>query len=186
MKPENNLLSNLNLHQWRHVRRRMIDCILYTDMANHAKHLSNLKTKIETYDIKMGENLDKMIFTENNAAKTYENQQLILGMCLHSSDISNPAKPEEINKKWVDMLFVEFFNQGDIEKKKNLPISMLCDRDTTNVNKSQIAFIQFVVAPTFETLINFIPNISPYYETIQKNLKRYEAIVQEEEKKKVE
>jgi hypothetical protein len=184
LKEENNFLCNLNLPQWRHVRRRMIDCILYTDMANHAKHLSNLKTKIETYQIKKGENLDKMIFNENNAAKLYENQQLILGMCVHTADISNPAKPELINRKWVDMLFVEFFNQGDVEKKKNLPVSMLCDRDTTNVNKSQIAFIQFVVAPTFETLINFVPNISPYYDTIQKNLKRFEVLVQEEEDKK--
>lgn len=184
MKEENNLLCNLSLPQWRHVRRRMIDCILYTDMANHAKHLSNLKTKIETYDIKKGENLDKMVLNENNAAKTYENQQLILGMCVHTADISNPAKPEQTYRKWVDMLFVEFFNQGDIEKKNNLPVSMLCDRDTTNINKSQIAFIQFVVAPTYETLINFIPKISPYYETIQTNLKRYEELVQEDEIKK--
>ncbi len=183
MKEDNNLLCKLNLHQWRHVRRRMIDCILCTDMGNHAKHFSNLKTKMETYDIKKGENLDKMIVLDNNA-KTYENQQLILGMCMHGADISNPAKPADINNRWIDMLFVEFFNQGDDEKKNSMPVSMLCDRDTTNINKSQVAFIQFVVAPTYETMMNFMPKISPYYDAIQKNLKRFESLVKEEEEKK--
>ncbi len=152
-------------------------------MANHAKHLSNLKTKLETYEIKMGNNLDKLIVLDNNA-KTYENQQLILGMCVHTADISNPAKPADVYSQWVDMLFVEFFNQGDIEKKKGLPVSMLCDRETTNINKSQVAFIQFVVAPTFEVLLNIIPNVSPYYDTIKKNLNRYEALVKQDEEKK--
>lgn len=138
---------------------------------------------MESYDIKKGENLDKMIVLDNNA-KTYENQQLILGMCMHSADISNPAKPEHINNRWIDMLFVEFFNQGDNEKKNSMPVSMLCDRDTTNVNKSQVAFIQFVVAPTYETIMNFMPKISPYYDAIQKNLKRFESLVMEEEEKK--
>lgn len=183
MKEDNNLLCKLNLHQWRHVRRRMIDCILCTDMANHAKHLSNLKTKIETYDIKMGNNLDKLVVLDNNA-KNYDNQQLILGMCLHAADVSNPAKPTEVYSQWVDLLFVEFFNQGDIEKVEGLPVSLLCDRETTNINKSQIGFIQFVVAPTFETLLNIIPNISPYYEMVNKNLNRYETLVKEDEQKK--
>jgi hypothetical protein len=183
LREENNLLCNLNLPEWRHVRRRIIDCILSTDMANHSKHLAAMKTKMETFDIKKGKNLDKMIFPDNHA-KTYENQQLIVGMIVHASDISNPAKPADINNKWVNLVFVEFFNQGDIEKKKGLSVSLLCDRETTNINKSQIGFIQFVVAPTFETLLNFLPDISPYYDTIKENLTRYEGLVLEEEKKK--
>lgn len=183
MKEENNLLCQLQPEEWRLVRRRMIDCILSTDMANHAKHLGTLKNKLETFEIKAGKNVDKMIFPDN-VAKTYENQQIILGMCIHTADVSNPAKPEKINKVWVDLVFVEFFNQGDVEKSKGLPVSMLCDRVTTNVNKSQIGFINFVVAPTFETLLHIIPEISPYNDTIKANLKRFEALVLEEEKKK--
>lgn len=183
IKEENNLLCNLQPEEWRLVRRRMIDCILATDMANHAKHLATLKTKLETFDIKAGKNIDKMIFPDN-VAKTYENQQLVLGMCVHTADISNPAKPAGVNKIWVDMVFVEFFTQGDLEKKKGLPVSLLCDRETTNVNKSQIGFINFVVSPTFDAMMNIIPEISPYMDTIKANLKRYEALVAEDEKKK--
>jgi hypothetical protein len=39
----------------------------------------------------------------------------------------------EVAKEWVYLLFDEFFMQGDIELAKELPISMLCDRKTTNV-----------------------------------------------------
>jgi len=182
LKPENNLLCKLQKEEWRLVRRRMIDCILMTDMANHAKHLSGLKAKLETFDVKGGNNVNKMIFPDN-AAKTYENQQLILGMCLHTADVSNPAKPLNINIKWVDLVFLEFFNQGDCEKKKGLPVSLLCDRETTNVNKSQIGFINFVVLPTFDTMMNVIPQISQYYEIIKSNLKRYEELYNEQQKK---
>jgi cAMP-specific phosphodiesterase 4 len=180
MKEENNLLCKLEKEEWRLVRRRMIDCILATDMANHAKHLNTLKAKLETFDIKNGKNLDRMIFADN-VAKTYENQQMVLNMCVHSADVSNPAKPAHLNKIWVEKVFVEFFNQGDIEKEKSLPVSLLCDRETTNINKSQIGFINFVVVPTFETLMHIIPQIHPYMDIIKGNLKRYESILQEEE-----
>lgn len=52
-------------------------------------------------------------------------------------------------KKWTYLLFDEFFDQGDLEKEKGLPISMLCDRDNTNVAQSQPGFIGFVVMPLF-------------------------------------
>ena len=124
-------------------------------MANHIKHLSSLRTKAESFDIINGKNLEKMINTENST-KTYENQQMILGMCIHCSDISNPAKPEEVYDKWVELVFVEFFHQGDLERQANIPISLLCDRNTTNINKSQIGFINFIVKPTFDCLKNAI------------------------------
>ena len=49
-----------------------------------------------------------------------------------------------IYKKCFDLVFLEFFNQGDLEKKKNLNISLVWDRDNTNINKAQIGFINFL------------------------------------------
>lgn len=161
----------------------MIDCILATDMANHAKHLAAFKNKLETYDIKNGMNLDKMINPES-VSKSYENQQVILGMIVHGADISNPAKPSDVNEKWVRLVFLEFFGQGDVEKSKGLQVSLLCERETTNINKSQIGFINFVVMPTFEALLNITPEINPYMEFIKNNLRKFEAMVQEEDENK--
>ncbi len=41
----------------------------------------------------------------------------------HFADISNPAKPWAICKDWTDLLYVEFFAQGDLEKQHNFPVS---------------------------------------------------------------
>ena len=42
--------------------------------------------------------------------------------------------------------------QGDAEKKRGMAVSPLCDRDKVEVPKSQLAFLTYVVKPTFEAL----------------------------------
>ena len=48
-------------------------------------------------------------------------------------------KSWDIHAEFCEMLFKEFFNQGDIEREKGLPISPLCDRNTQNKPESQIS-----------------------------------------------
>ena len=181
--PKNNMLDQLSPEEYRLVRRRMIETILATDMAQHGKELSTLKTKIDTFDIKDGEYVERMIF-EGNVSKTYENQQAVISMCVHCADLSNPAKKEAVNKIWIDLIFKEFFKQGDEERKLGLQITLLCDRNTTNIYKSQIGFINFAVIPVYDALMQFIPEISPYMNVIKENLKRFENLVIEEAKEK--
>jgi len=57
-------------------------------------------------------------------------------MAIHLADISNTSKPWKVCKQWVDLLFVEFFEQGDRERELGMPISYLMDRYTTNAAKS--------------------------------------------------
>lgn len=158
----------------------MIDGILATDMASHSKNIQSLKSKLDSLEIKSGMNIEKLIVPDNHA-KNYENSQMILNQCIHTSDLSNPAKISQVFDKWTDLVFREFFHQGDMEKSKGMQPSMLCDRNTTKINKSQVGFIKFVVIPQFETMLNVIPEVFPYMEGIQANLKRYEALAKEEE-----
>jgi len=150
----------------------MVECILATDMATHSFQINSLKAKLESNDIKNGENLHKLL--SDNVAKNTEVQQMILSLVVHTADLSNPAKLTPIFVKWTEVLFFEFFNQGDIEKEKGLNVSMLCDRKTTNINKSEIGFIKFVVRPQFDLVSNVIPDIQDYFNNIAKNLKYFE------------
>merc|ERR1712194_398236 len=75
---------------------------------------------------------------------------LISFFLLHAADISNSAKSKDLATYWSSRVLSEFFLQGDKEKELGLPISPLCDRDTVNVQDSQINFIKFVIQPTFE------------------------------------
>lgn len=76
---------------------------------------------------------------------------------MHSCDVSQAGRTFEVCNEWTYLLFEEFFDQGDLERKDNLPISMLCDRTTTNVAASQPGFISFVPLPLFISLANVIP-----------------------------
>lgn len=80
---------------------------------------------------------------------------------LHSSDISQQTRSFELAKIWTYLLFEEFFDQGDLEKSQSLPVSMLCDRDTTNVRGSQPGFVSFVTLPLFSELSNLLPLLNP-------------------------
>ena len=44
----------------------------------------------------------------------------------------------------------ELFRQGDCEKEQGLPLSPMCNRDTTMIPVSQIGFIKFIVLPSYQ------------------------------------
>ena len=60
-----------------------------------------------------------------------------------------------VYNKWTQYITTEFFNESDLEKKENLLINILCDRNNTNIPKSQIGFI--VVLPNFKLLYSIFP-----------------------------
>ena len=171
-RKECNILEKLPVEAYRIVRRRIIECILSTDNAFHSKHLSQLKNIIDNHVIK-DENGFKALFEDDNV-KLFNNQQTFLNMIIHAADISNPAKPLDLYKKWIDYVFEEFFSQGDLEKAKDLPISFNCDRDSVQISKAQIGFITLIVKPTFEVLNIVIPECNEYLKNIAINLKYYE------------
>jgi len=158
----------------------MIETILATDISNHVKNVNALKTKLDTFGISKGNNVSNLIF-DDNVTKTYENQQTVLSMCVHVADISNSAKPENISKTWIAMEFEELFNQGDLERQQNLPISLLCDRKTTPIYKSQIGFIKPAVIPAFELIIDITPESSCFMDNLRDNLEKFEKIAKEEQ-----
>ena len=179
-KDETNILKNFKEEEYRIIRKRIIEGILSTDMANHQKVLANVKAKIGEFQIDKGVNFNKIFKDES---KLFDNQQIMLDMFLHCSDISNPAKPQRISTIWTQRVYAEFFKQGDLEKEKGLPVSLLCDRDTTDINKAMIGFINFVTKPSFEILVNLVPECSAYLSNMKQNLIFYENAVNKKEEK---
>ena len=183
-----NILKNFKPEEFRILRRRIIDGILATDMANHQKVIGEIKKKVDSYSITNGINFTNIFAVETS--KLFDVQQSMLNMCLHTADISNPAKPEEISNKWTYRVYEEFFRQGELEKKLGLSVSLLCDRDTTNVNKAMIGFINFIVLPTIDLLVNCIPEVVQYSINIRNILKKhekgYKEDMEKEEKEKKE
>lgn len=72
----------------------MIENVLSTDMAIHFSQLETFKQRTSASD-----------FDICNA----NNKKMTTNWLVHMSDLSNPTKPFHTYKKWVDLLFVEFF-----------------------------------------------------------------------------
>ena len=62
----------------------------------------------------------------------------ILQNMVHCSDLSNPTKPLELYKTWVERIMGELFHQGDMERDLGLDISPMCDRESATIEKSQV------------------------------------------------
>ena len=185
-----NIFQNFSPEEYRISRRRMIDAVISTDMAKHTKVVTAAKTKTELYDIIKGNNFTKIFEdipeedSKNNKEliDLYNRQQCLLNMIVHTSDISNPAKPDKVSQQWTQRVYDEFFVQGDAEKEQKLPISNFCDRNTTNVNKAMIGFISFVVGPTINCLVNLIPEITDYKNYCESNLRKHQRGAKEDDK----
>ncbi|XP_058124990.1 uncharacterized protein LOC131282671 [Anopheles ziemanni] len=83
-------------------------------------------------------------------------RHFILQISLKCADISNPCRPWDISKKWSMKVCEEFFRQGDYERQLNLPVTSLCDRQTTTVPKIQTGFFKFVVTPLMDEWHRFL------------------------------
>jgi len=147
-------------------RAIIINMVLSTDMANHFTDLNLTKTRVKAED-----------FNPAGADK-----QLMLNQLIHAADISNPVKPIEIYKEWVNRVFLEFFLQGDKERDIGLKISYLCDRHTVNVVEAQIGFIDAIVYPLYDTLSLAFPNMKMINNLINNNKDEFKQMKEKGEK----
>ena len=105
-----------------------------------------------------------------------------MNMIVHSSDFANSARKFETARTGTFRLFEEFFQQGDMEKEKHLPVSFLCDRETTKVAQSQPGFLGFVVLPLYRSMIEVIPQAKILVDQLEMNAdewKNYEETVKD-------
>ena len=62
---------------------------------------------------------------------------------IHAADLSNPTKPLELYKSWVDLISQEFFSQGDKEREIGIDISPMCDKFNATIEKTQVYLLSF-------------------------------------------
>lgn len=128
-----NFIENLNKKQRQTLRRMTIDMVLATDMSKHMSLLADLKTMVETKKVAG----NGILLLDN-----YTERIQVLQNMLHCADLSNPTKPLDIYRQWVEKVMDEFHQQGDRERSQNLQISPMCDRLNANVEGSQVGRVR--------------------------------------------
>jgi hypothetical protein len=117
--------------------------VLATDMSKHFSDLGKFKIRVGS----------------DNFDPSDEDKMECMNMAIHMADISNPSKKWSISLNWIELLFEEFFAQGDDERKNGMAISDLMDRTQINIAKAQVGFISVIVLPAFETFSKFLPHL---------------------------
>jgi len=183
-KKEFNIFENYDREESNILRKRIIQCILATDMSFHTKMCVNMKLKLTNHQIELGKNVDRLVKQLETTYAKFDSKQEILNLTLHAADLGHNTKVFKITQTWAYMLSEEFFAQGDLEIKQNLPISFLCDRSTANIPKSQVGFIREIIIPCFQLLENIFPGTSYLVSNSKENMEGWNKIDQENENKK--
>ena len=171
--PDTDIFGKLSVQDYKTIRKRMIGNILATDMANHGKIMTVIKSRIS---INKAENKAKFELLSGNEKTKFEEQQSLLDYLIHAADLAHNTKLFNISLKWVELLSEEFWLQGDKEKSMNLPVSFLCDRDNYNIPNSQVGFIKGFIIPTFDCLVNIFPSLKYTMNNAKTNLKKWEKL----------
>ena len=180
-----NIFENMSNDDYKICRKRIVNCVLATDMTLHGKEFQFLKSKSQAYNIKNGENIEK-IFESADPVVNFNLRQEFLSVIIHSADVSNPTKPIDIYKQWAQRCVDEFFKQGDMEKRLGIPVSFNCDRDTVSLPQSQIGFIDAIVSPLFSIVCEYFPGMNFTLDNLKKNREYYKTEIENKNKKKSE
>jgi hypothetical protein len=137
---ELNLFDYMDVDTWTKARKMMTYIILQSDLSNHIEMYTNLQIKIQTGK-----------FPENS----FEDSVTLMAFILHCSDLSKAARPLNTYLKWVEKMMEEFYQQGEIESRLNLPISPFMDRENTVKERVQVTYIDLLIRPCLK-LINIL------------------------------
>ena len=136
-----NIIGSLDIDQMRQFRQTAIAIILATDLQKHFDKLAEFRKIL---------NSDEGFVISNDKHKL-----IALEICLKCADIGHSAKKLGIHKVWTMQITKEFFKQGDREMELGMPVSPLCDRDTS-IADSQRGFLNVLALPLFEVWEEFI------------------------------
>ena len=185
-KDETNIFEKLSVDNYKKIRKRMINQILATDMANHGEVISLIRTKIKTFQGQEEEgNKDekdeknKFILLSGNEKTKFNEQQALLNYLMHCADLGHNCKKYEISKKWVKVLCEEFWIQGDKEKSLGIPVSFLCDRDKIDVPSSQVGFLRGFIFSTFDSLVEIFPPLKFTMVNARNNLNTWQKLLEQ-------
>ena len=176
-KDENNIFENMEINDYKQIRKRMVNQILATDMINHAMVLSCVNAKITEWKINnINKDKKKFIFLSGKEKTKFDEQQMMLNYLIHAADLGHNAKKFHISMHWVKLLQQEFWNQGDKEREKNLNISFLCDRNNVDVPASQVGFLKGFILNTYDILVTIFPSLDFTLDNAKNNINEWQKL----------
>lgn len=142
---DTNVLAFFTHAEYTTIRKIIIQMILSTDMSKHFEIISKSRVRRASpqFDIKEQEQ-DRLLF---------------LTLIFKSADVSHTILEWNAHVEWTLRLSEEYYQQGAEEAALGLPISPLCNKkDHDSIGRTQAGYLQFVVLPLVEELLEFDAN----------------------------
>jgi cAMP and cAMP-inhibited cGMP 3',5'-cyclic phosphodiesterase 10 len=112
---------------------------------------------------------------------------LIQAVAMTAADLSASAKPWEIQTETVKVIFEEFYQQGDAEKKAGRQPMAMMDREQPDQQPaSQVGFLTGICIPCYGLLNRLIPELKPLLDMCNQNLDRWQRLAAESENNRKE
>ena len=156
LKESPNIFSNFKQPEMNDFRELVTNLVLATDAANHVQLYLEINAMVS---------MNKQPHELNHVDKLSLMKNII-----HTADVSNPTKPLDQYKIWINRVMSEFFRQGEKERSKGLDISTLCDRSNADLPMSQVNFINYIVEPLWTYVGKFVgKGLEVYLKRMEEN-----------------
>merc|ERR1711974_298378 len=145
--------------------------ILSTDMGKHSDYFKKLQELHKSTDSKLDwERLSKA-----------DRKSILCGL-MKAADICTESRPGTADE-WVSRVIQEFFDQGDLEKKRNYPVLPFMDKTVAVKSKEQLFFLNAFALPLYKSVSYFFPKSGETVENHNKRLELYKKEISLLEKK---
>ena len=155
----------------REVRSLIIDLILATDMKHHFEHISNFNRNMRDCG-----GVWRTHASQELSFSSEESLRAVLKMAIKCSDLAHLTLPKDQHVRWVSALLDEFYAQGDREKSLRLRVTPLMDRNAPGMFKTQMAFLDMVAMPMFETFADNFTFAGKIRDGVKKNLAHWKLV----------
>eukprot|EP00040_Diaphanoeca_grandis_P012522 m.63503 g.63503 ORF g.63503 m.63503 type:complete len:872 (-) comp23292_c0_seq1:210-2825(-) len=181
--PTCDIFANFTQDEYLIIRKLVIDMVLSTDMAKHAKFLGEFRALQhdleENFEVNPDSNENKVIA---QLSESFSNRVLVLCAIVHNADLGNPTKKWIVCRTWAERLLEEFFEEGDAERELGLPLGALNDRNGVVAAKSQVGFLTYVVSPLWQAWSDYVNKFdgeeAPQLEALSENLKNWKEVAE--------
>jgi len=155
-----NILKHLTSKEYNDVVHFIEKAILATDLSKHFKHRSMYKELVDskTFDITKP-----------------DHHFLLRNIIMTAADLSAATKPFPAQRRVAELVYSEFFDQGDLEKALGTSASELQDllnrQKVSELPKMQVGFLDFVVGPVYDTLAKHFEDLQLLDKEVKRNRK---------------
>ncbi|RZF40433.1 hypothetical protein LSTR_LSTR011203 [Laodelphax striatellus] len=156
-----NIVSHLNEQEYKSFIDLVSRLIIATDLSNHFRVIESQGAMARNgYDPSNG-----------------QHRELLLHLLMTCGDLCDQIKPWEACHKVTELVYKEFFGQGDLEKAMGVSPNEMMDREKAKIPQLQIQFIDTVALPVYRILTELYPEQTQHcLKMIESNREHWEGM----------